>query len=838
MRFWVAAFGDTGKRHGILGCPQEARAFFQEIANRTDRPGYGPIGVSWPPYLSGFAHKDYYVLMRTFPDNTASRPGMVYTVSVAGNLASFSQINNLQPVIDSFPKELQKQIGPTGSLIEIPDEELRFCAAKGLPPRLASMLVSNSGTVVWGDPDSFDEVVVKLWCSVWPSIRKKLSFRLSFDPGDIDPDHAPTLVTALPQARSRWARDQFIEASEPNDAALIGAASLLTGGEHRSRIVQLVEALEAEDSISDLRQLSLIDALLNASGQYTQTFSSLRAQLQLAAKLSPTGDKGRRFKVPVLSELERRIPEQTAAAEIRGLRNVPIASFDSASASRMLQQVTEWIERHAVKNTIVGDSVSVLLKDGFDDQTLWGEAVRTGVTRALKNRGDDAARAVWSWIVGDLELYADAILQLYATNAQGETSIANACPDLSEQRDLACDLLRFSKSKGLWELHAEVLLRSGSKRAIAEHIAVLPSGSDAGVERLRLRIGHEFVAAAAKVGDSRLVEAARREIADSPERWSEFDSSSLFWRQLFVRTVESGGHATWGNDLRRDLTRKVIQFLLNSDARESERDNVWKAIAKAQPDWSERLQEVAAEQWNAIPTGYRATILDATATGILSKFAEGTISELPSASVLRSRIVVEPHVRAALYTMIDASVSVALFERLPEIPQHLFVWWLRNRISQLGSISRLTAIRVGELIEARNWRDAAAELSHIADYRNDLGPAIERCVGLIGMLRRVQMFFGGKNINAHEIDVWSALQELALELYSYGPGVNDVWKRAGGHTADIPRFPSGREAWATVISQARAGRHEVTPKSLATAMLEDFPRNPNLKRIERLIDET
>jgi hypothetical protein len=99
------------------------------------------------------------------------------------------------------------------------------------------------------------------------------------------------------------------------------------------------------------------------------------------------------------------------------------------------------------------------------------------------------------------------------------------------------------------------------------------------------------------------------------------------------------------------------------------------------------------------------------------------------------------------------------------------------------------------------------------------------------------MFIRGKNINAHEIDVWSALEELALELYAYGPGINEVWKRAGGHTADIPRFESGRQAWSTVISQAKAGRHHVTPKSLTKTMLEDFPKNPNLKCVERLLDE-
>lgn len=836
MRFLVAAFGDTGKRHGIIGCPPQARAFFQEIANRTDRPGYAPTGISWPPYLSGFAYKDYYVLMRTLPDNTASRPGMVYTVAAAGELDSFSQINNLQPLIDLLPKTLEKSIGPSGSVIEIDDESLRFCASDGIPSRLASSLVSSSETVVWGDPDSFEDIVRRLWCSVWPSIRKKLSFRLSFDPSDIDRDHPPTLVTALPQVKSRWSRDQFIEASEQSDPAITGAASLLTRSESRNGILHLVEALEAKESISDLHQLSLVDALRSASEHNNQTFSSLRSQLQLAAKLSPQSDKGCGFKAPVLAELQRRISEQTLAAEIRGLRNVPIDSFDSVSVEQMLAQVARWIERHAVENTIAGDSVSILLKDGFDDQSSWGKAVRGGLAGSLREATNDSAKAVWQWISGELRLYAGQIVELFTITARNELLLADTCPDLSKQRDLVQHLAQLAQEKALWELHAELVFLS-SKRAVADQVAVLPLGTEAGIERLRRRIGSDFVDQAVKVGDSRLLDAARRQIAESPEIWGKFDANSLFWRRLFVRTIESGTGSTWTVDNKRDLARKVIQFLLCGEPRDADTDNLWRAMAKFQPDWSDFVEEIRVEHWNSIPSAHRPTIMDATATGVLYKFANAEIPTLPSAPGLRGRIVADAQVRTALYGISDVSLAVALFEQLPEIPQHLFVWWMANRMGQSGAISRLTAVRIGELIEARKWRDAASKLSQLAEYRRDLSDAIERCMGLIGMLRRVQMFFSGRNVHYHQIDVWAALEELGLDLYPYGPGVNEVWKRAGGHTADIPRFDSGRDAWSTLISQARAGRHDVTPQSLTNAMLEDYPRNPNLKHIERLIDE-
>ena len=105
------------------------------------------------------------------------------------------------------------------------------------------------------------------------------------------------------------------------------------------------------------------------------------------------------------------------------------------------------------------------------------------------------------------------------------------------------------------------------------------------------------------------------------------------------------------------------------------------------------------------------------------------------------------------------------------------------------------------------------------------------------MVRKIRLLIAGVSLSHHSIDLWQALQEMGLQLYPYGPGERSLWQRAGGDASDLPNFGSGREAWTTLMEQARNGRHDVTISSLLHSMRDDFPNNPDLRQIARLASE-
>lgn len=772
--------------------------------------------------------------MRTFPDESASRPGMVYTVAFTGPIDQFSKIQNLQALVDRFPAELAKETNVAEAGLEVPDSELTVNRRKGIPPALARALVSNAATVVWGDPASFDDVIVKLWSMTWPTIRRNLSFRLSFDPNDIDERNAPTLVASPQQVRSRWIKNEFVSPSSETKA-IGAAASVLTGDQAGQRIEQLRRDLDS--NVGDFRQLELLQALAKTLDQPEQSLSSRRAQLQLAAKLSPDAARGSRVKLTIASDILKDIPRQNSAAEIRGLRNVPWESVDPEVSDVAFSEITSWVKRNAVAKALLGDSVGSLLSDALVSSDRWGQAVRAGFEAALSVDNCDTAVAVWSWLRGELRDHAELVLSKYVRNAAAEACLAEACPDLKGETTLRDQVLAFSKSKDHFDLHASVALTSfPAKKAIALHLAALPPDDVRGLDRCRMTIGNEtFVALSVECADSRLIDSVIRSLMEAPVEWKNFTPEIAFWRSTLVEVLARHGIASIEECYRIPVLIKTIGFLVELSTPDDVAESLWRGLAKFQPNWSNL--DLAADVWRRIPSAQRAVILDATAEGWLKKLASGDRSTATVPSDIRPFIADQARIRRILKGETNVSAMLELFEGFPELSEGNFVWWLRSVLRSLEGIARVTAIRIGELIAARRWRSAAEEFCRMAEPRLDLRAGMEQCLPFIGMVQRIHLFFAGVSQGSHALDAWLALQELGLQLYSYGPGANALWQRAGGNAADLPNFKSGREAWGTLISEARLGRHSVTLESLTNTMLEDYPNNADLKRIARLINE-
>jgi len=760
---------------------------------------------------------------------------MVYTFAVAALLPDFCNIRNLRAVVDALPEAVARAGQHEYPALEIAAGELsRSPTNTYLPPQLAQALIAASGTVVWGDPDSFDDIVIALWSATWPSVRKTLSFRLSFDPNDLDADFPPTLVTTPKQVGSRWPRNRLIaRTSDSQLPANDAATAVLLGEANGMPLSQLQEELEAD--LTTLRQLKVLEALAAARAQNAPTFSALRSQLQLMAKLSPESSKGHLLKSSLLDEISKELPRQSVAAEIRGLRNIPWESFDPGKTAKVLQIAADWTRSNIVPNTVGRDAVAPLLIDALSESTVWASSLRAGLQEALDRDSDGTPSAIWMWLGAGLRPYLEGIVGMYVKNSERENAFADSCPKLSDDPELATDLILLSSRRRWFELHAVVLMRSRKpEQALTDHLAALGEHGTAGLQRIRKGIGaREFFVLGMKLRDGRLIDAAVRCLSDLPELWNHFDSRDRFWRTLFRRALEAEGRTSLEGGIGRFVAANVIAAL---DVPVWEDEQFVKDVIDLYPDWSDL--GAPDDTWARIPASCRSRAVGATADGWLRRFLAGEAVAIPTSSELRLHVAAELRVRAALEGTQNVSRSVELFEQLSELSEQLFTWWAGSVLRSAPRISDMTSLRIGELLASREWRRGADEVCRTAEHRQDLRPAITACISLLSMLRRVQLFFAGALSGGNQIDLWSAVLELGLDLYPYGPGVNDLWSRAGGHAADLLYFTSGRDSWGTMISEARRGRHNVTLDSLTRAMLDDYPGNLDLKRIARMIRES
>jgi len=439
---------------------------------------------------------------------------------------------------------------------------------------------------------------------------------------------------------------------------------------------------------------------------------------------------------------------------------------------------------------------------------------------------------MWAWVQGELRAYSERLLTLYVTDSERQIALADETPDLTANPELSNRLAEVSREKKWFDLHAAVLShRSDSHQSVVTaHLNALPQNDMRGIERLRTSFGsREFFNLSTKLKDVRLVDAAMKCLADAPELWAKYDAQEAFFRLLFMQWLQTFGFTGLESEMGRSVLAKSIEAAIDTP------DNpLISCIVSVQPDWSS--WPLRPNIWGKIPSLHRDTVLQSTANGLLAKFLDGKAS-LPESKDLLPYFVEETNVRAALGRTSNLVASIELFERFPELSERLLMSWIRSISHSGNEISFTVARRIGDLILSRKWSSAADELSRLAENRRELRPALDASRSLLGTMRRIQLLLIGLLAGKDEIDLWSALEKLGLHLYPYGPGADDLWQRAGGEVSDLRRFSTGREAWSTVIAQARVGRYQVTLGSLTNAMLEDFPYNDDLKMIARLINE-
>jgi hypothetical protein len=144
-------------------------------------------------------------------------------------------------------------------------------------------------------------------------------------------------------------------------------------------------------------------------------------------------------------------------------------------------------------------------------------------------------------------------------------------------------------------------------------------------------------------------------------------------------------------------------------------------------------------------------------------------------------------------------------------------------------VHRTEAERLGALISARRWKGFASQAYELRKWRDDLEPLLHRCRELLSFWQR--LFLGGSSRPSRA----EGLREVArLGAQNYPEGPQNVWRHAGGSTADLDLRGTGHERWQYAVERAERGAIDKGVVSLLHVMAEDFPHNGELRELLRL----
>lgn len=815
MKIDTAGFGEIHGGHALLGCSDDEPSEYTDVVSKTDKPGYSPPGLEWPPFVSGFPLHGHYYVVKTFPDPSASRSGMVFSYSLRVTLDEISEQANFREILDLLPATASKP-----AKYKTIDVQLTNLSGElKMDRRLAECLVSvqSAESVVWLGDAGFQDAVSELWSCMWPETRAAFSFRLAFDPQDLNLDR-PTIVLSPLQLESRWATHLVVQRSKQKTT--IAGAALAQEPEGQA-LRALKESLGA--TISHARELRLLEQVYSSLSSPSVNTAELRSSLHLIARLCPDRNSGRPEKSQLLQLTAVAVASEDNPAEIRAFRNLKLEPFEDAPL--LLASVEEWISRNILCRA--QDETVPILELGFEKQNQLSGPIRAGTRMALQQAKQDEARVLWTWIEKVPNL-SEGLFVMALSSAWTDRNIAETCP-ISLDAKFGPKLLALCEKYDLPMCYTAVAAStSTAEEAIRSYLRLhLATSHPAGLMLID-RVGGPSVVKFAKENDdpaaiSLGVEALRLD----PSLLGPVTPNNAGWLKLFTTALLSGVQVA------AVVSNKMDSFALYDFVSQggSLDNTVWSALSAT--EWSDISEyKQRSTIWAQIPTEQRDRFLNETAAGWLQLFEVQPEAEHE----------LEPQLKpVVLRTLTRKHFGIGILIRLSyvlELDQDLFIELLQRTLVS-SPISPFYAEKLGAAVAEKRWAKVANQLFGLSDARNDLNPALAKCLGLLNRWQRLRAIWL-KNVNStlapSSDELWTALEELGVELYPWGPNDRDVWERAGGDAAAVRVQTSGLDSWHDVITQARrGGGGNVTPKTLAAAMRSDYGWNDVLRKVSQCI---
>ena len=251
MKVEQAIYGEVLGGHALRRASDRSKVS-AELTPRLDLPDTAPPGANWSPFLSGFPHGDRYVLARTFSDPAATRAGMVLSHAVIAPLdevTTTADLRQLLALLIATPEAPE-----TLEALEVSTSTEQPPLAVDLVATAVALTNRGAGPVVRIGCQDFEDLLVSLWFYLWPELRNRFAFRLSFGPQDLVEVPKPSLVCTPTELAARWTGHRILEPRSPK--TISRAAALLSGGAEGDPLLDFARAIGARiDHIDDLSLL-------------------------------------------------------------------------------------------------------------------------------------------------------------------------------------------------------------------------------------------------------------------------------------------------------------------------------------------------------------------------------------------------------------------------------------------------------------------------------------------------------------------------------------------------------------------------------------------------------
>lgn len=734
-----AFYGEVSRAHSCIKQTIVDPELTSFLIAFTDRPAALPPGVNLLPYLSGSAYSKYFILTKTFSDQSATRAGMVFTHVLILNQSEIDSIHNLQDLFSLFVestenkndelKERQIECSETSSVSGDRNQP------KYIQQTISAFISGVSPILFSGDIATFSNTLQQIWNSPNKGVRRKIKFRTSFTPSDIENISDLTIVSIQKDFLPKWQGQSIIHGEHQESIEITShSEALFLGYKEENPFHNFL--VELKVNLGEVQNY----------GQYEKVFTNyisiekiddanvLRQDIRVLSKISPTPTDGKKIKEKFIERLSMLIKTKRDT-NIKALRNLDwSAYFDGEKKGKQI--ISEFFESEIEDPNPNSNQFESLLDiiavSSIDEEkNWWHESVRDTMVMTFKRQSEIAVRNIWMLI--DLsQVRLIYILSILDSVKDCDSILRRYFPD--KLRTETCDALAKIALKKNWYLfHADILLKHlPVDIALEKQLDVeqkLSLGDSIGVKYIAEKLTSEkLIEFALTNRNQKLIELSVDAIIKNISLLKDINLLLEGWLDIWTSVVFETNKIFSGLQ---GKEQEIVFTLLDLIAKGKKvNDFLFGLIADTNysdiSDYKSR-----SKIWGVVPPLHKEKFLNSTTQTVLKNLLSGKIQATTIESEISDRIIS------------DAFMTKFLNENSSNIEPVIIVYssfknlkdnFLADYIAYFkSSISEKQAKQLGDLIKKNKFYKSARSVYDKARYYSSFNSSYEICKELVSL---------------------------------------------------------------------------------------------------------
>lgn len=729
-----AFYGEVNRGHACINQSLVNSDLTSFLISFTDRPAALPPGVALQPYFSGTAWSNYYIFTKTFTDPYATRSGMVFTHALIVNLDSIISINNLNDIFCNFIETVPESRKELNDIEFNLSPKFAYSNNKLHPTYIKdcirTLLVGKLPILFTGDEQSFENIIQHIWNSPNIELRKKIRFRASFSPSDIEGVKNLTIISIQKDFLSKWL-DRTIINSDNNDQIEITSHSeaLFLGSKEKNPFYSfLIDLNVDQSSFSIYSQLDKVFSDYNKIATI-ENADIIRQNIRTLSIVSPSMNDGAIIKNKFIDRLNELV-KLGKEKNFKALRNVNWTAFENGE-NRMRKVFSEFIELEFNNPNIDISNLSELIDLGFYEinKNWWHVTIEDTLKSIFTTCSISKIEILWK-LVNHTNKLIENIFQLLPKSIECESFLRATLPTEIKEPTIK-KLENISKQRKWLLLHADILLKYlEPKEAVIKQLKIETDltieNSIGGIYLIGKLNDKQLLSITLSSCNNKLIHETANRISKNKSLLNNIDIKKACWLNIWATSLKSSRNFSFGIEGREtEIVKSVFDLIISN---ELVPDIIIESISKSEyADISNYKKR--AECWTKISSKYLQRFIELTSKTVLKQYFNGEISldsiDEPLIDHISSDMFMTSFLNENRNNIEPVIKVYESFSNLKDL-------FLADYIKYFNkSISVRESQMIGSLVLKKNFRLSAQNVYEKSKYNHSFSTAFEICKSLV-----------------------------------------------------------------------------------------------------------